>query len=173
MHETLETERLKLRQFVEADLDACARMCADPETMRYIGLGATLSRADAWRSMAMFLGHWQLRGYGMWAVEDKRTGAFIGRIGLHNPESWPVLEVGWLLDRAHWGQGLATEGGRAAMTFAFDRLNLKRLSSVIHPQNAASIRVAEKLGMTREATFVHQGVEVLRFAKANSRRLTG
>jgi RimJ/RimL family protein N-acetyltransferase len=165
LQETLETERLKLRPFVEADLDAYARMCADPETMRYIGLGTTLSRADAWRSMAMFLGHWQLRGYGMWAVEDKRTGAFIGRIGLHNPEGWPELEVGWLLDRAHWGQGLATEGGRAAMTFAFDRLNLERISSVIHPQNAASIRVAEKLGMRRERTTQINGVDVVIFAR--------
>jgi len=165
LQETLGTERLKLRPFVEADLDAYARMCADPETMRYIGLGATLSRADAWRSMAMFLGHWQLRGYGMWAVEDKRTGTFIGRIGLHNPEGWPALEVGWLLDRAHWGQGLATEGGRAAMTFAFDRLTLERISSVIHPQNAASIRVAEKLGMRRERTTQINGVDVVIFAR--------
>jgi RimJ/RimL family protein N-acetyltransferase len=165
LQETIGTERLKLRPFVEADLDAYAQMCADPETMRYIGVGATLSRSDAWRSMAMFLGHWQLRGYGMWAVEDKRTGTFLGRIGLHNPEGWPELEVGWLLDRAHWGRGLATEGGRAAMTFAFDRLNLERISSVIHPQNAASIRVAEKLGMRRERTTQINGVDVVIFAR--------
>src|SRR5271155_5735281 len=154
-----------MRPFVEADLAAYARMCADPETMRYIGLGSTLSRADAWRSMAMFLGHWQLRGYGMWAVEDKRTGTFLGRIGLHNPEGWPELEVGWLLDRAHWGLGLATEGGRAAMTFAFDRLNLERISSVIHPQNAASIRVSEKLGMRPERTTQIKGVDVVIYAR--------
>ena len=109
MHETLETERLKLRQFVEADLDA-SRMCADPETMRYIGLGTTLSRADAWRSMAMFLGHWQLRGYGMWAVEEKGTGAFLGRIGLHYPEGWPAIEVGWLLDRRPGARGWRLRG---------------------------------------------------------------
>ncbi|HEV8067830.1 MAG TPA: GNAT family N-acetyltransferase [Planctomycetaceae bacterium] len=165
MHEPIETERLKLRQFVDADLDALARMCADPETMRYIGQGATLSRADAWRSMAMFLGHWQLRGYGMWAVEDKRTGAFVGRIGLHYPEGWPAIEVGWLLDRAQWGQGLATEGGRAAITWAFDRLNLQRISSVIHPQNAASIRVAEKLGMRPERRTQINGVDVVIYAR--------
>jgi RimJ/RimL family protein N-acetyltransferase len=165
LHEPIETERLKLRQFVDADLDALARMCADPETMRYIGQGATLSRADAWRSMAMFLGHWQLRGYGMWAVEDKRTGAFVGRIGLHYPEGWPAIEVGWLLDRAQWGQGLATEGGRAAITWAFDRLNLQRISSVIHPQNAASIRVAEKLGMRPERRTQINGVDVVIYAR--------
>jgi RimJ/RimL family protein N-acetyltransferase len=150
LHESLETERLRLRPFSEADLDAYARICADAETMRYIGPGAPISRADAWRSMALLLGHWQLRGYGQWAVEDKRTGAFLGRIGLHNPEGWPVFEVGWLLDRARWGEGLATEGGRAAIQFAFERLKLERISSLIRPENRASIRVAEKLGMQFE-----------------------
>ena len=152
MYETLETERLKLRHFVEADLDDYARMCADPEMMRYIGLQNVMSRSDAWRSLAMLLGHWQLRGYGMWAVEEKATGAFIGRLGLHYPEGWPAIEVGWFITRTRWGQGLATEGGRAAITFAFDRLNLDRISSVIHPENKASIRVAEKLDMRLERT---------------------
>ena len=165
MHETLDTERLTLRHFVEADLDPYARMCADPETMRYLGSGATVSRADAWRSMAMLLGHWQLRGYGMWAVEEKQTGQFIGRLGLHYPEGWPALEVGWLIDRSRWGRGLATEGGRAAMQFAFERLKLERLASVIHPQNAASIRVAEKLGMRPERGAQINGVDVVIYSR--------
>jgi RimJ/RimL family protein N-acetyltransferase len=165
LHEILETERLRLRHFVETDLDSYAPICADAETMRYIGLGMPLSRADAWRSIAMLLGHWQLRGYGMWAVEDKATGAFLGRIGLHYPEAWPVLEVGWLLDRAHWGRGLATEGGRAAMQFGFERLNLSRISSVIHPLNKASIRVAEKLGMKRERTTQVLGIDVVIYSR--------
>jgi RimJ/RimL family protein N-acetyltransferase len=165
LHEILETERLRLRHFVEADLDAYAPICADAETMRYIGLGTPLSRADAWRSMAMLLGHWQLRGYGMWAVEDKATGALVGRIGLHYPEGWPVLEVGWLLDRAHWGRGLATEGGRAAMQYGFERLNLSHISSVIHPLNQASIRVAEKLGMKRERTTQVLGIDVVIYSR--------
>jgi RimJ/RimL family protein N-acetyltransferase len=165
LHATLETERLRLRPFVEADLDAFARICADPESMRYIGSGTPVSRADAWRSMAQVLGHWQLRGYGMWAAEDKQAGAFVGRIGLHYPEGWPALEVGWLIDRARWGQGLATEGGRAAMQFAFDRLGLERISSVIRPQNRASIRVAEKLGMQPERTMQINGVDVVIYAR--------
>jgi RimJ/RimL family protein N-acetyltransferase len=154
-----------LRQFVESDLDAYARICADPESMRHIGPGTPLSRADAWRSMAQLLGHWQLRGYGLWAVEEKRTGAFVGRIGLIYPEGWPALEVGWLIDRARWGEGLATEGGRAAMQFAFDRLQLERISSVIRPQNAASIRVAEKLGMQLERTAQVNGLDVVIYAR--------
>ncbi len=165
MYETLETERLKLRKFAEADLDDYARMSADPEMMRYIGAGVVLKRPEAWRSLAMLLGHWQLRGYGMWAVEEKATGAFIGRLGLHFPEGWPGIEVGWLIDRSRWGQGLATEGGRAAMAFAFERLGLARLCSLIHPQNVASIRVAEKLGMSPERPIQIFGVDVVMYSR--------
>src|ERR1700746_3806199 len=129
---TLETDRLLLRPFRREDLAAYARICADPEVMRFLGDGRTLSRADAWRQMAFFLGHWHLRGFGLWAAELKKTGAFIGRIGLHRPEGWPGLEVGWLLGRAWWGQGLATEGGRAALEYAFTRLGADHVVSVIH-----------------------------------------
>jgi RimJ/RimL family protein N-acetyltransferase len=161
----LETQRLLLRPFRESDLDAYARLCADPEVMRYIGAGQPLSRADAWRAMAFFLGHWELRGYGMWAAADKNTGALLGRIGLHNPEGWPALEVGWVLDRSRWGEGLATEGGGAAMQFAFEQLACPHISSVIHPANTASIHVAEKLGMTRERLVELNGIEVVIYGR--------
>ncbi len=161
MSVVLETQRLLLRPFREDDLDAYARICADPQIMRYIGAGQPLSRGDAWRAMAFFLGHWQLRGYGMWAAADKETQTLVGRIGLHNPEGWPALEVGWVLDRARWGEGLATEGGRAALEFAFDRLDCPRVSSLIHPANRASIRVAEKLGMTPDRTIELNGIEAM------------
>jgi len=111
----LETERLLLRQFLETDVDLYARICADPEAMRYIGDGSTLTREQTWRSVAAALGHWVLRGYGMYAVEEKSTGTFIGRIGLSNPEGWPGLEAGWLLGRPHWGHGYATEGAKAVI----------------------------------------------------------
>lgn len=91
---TLETDRLILRPFCEADLDAYSEMCADSDVMRYIGVGQPLSRSEAWRNMAMILGHWQLRGYGLWAVEEKAGGAMIGRIGCWYPEGWPDCEIG-------------------------------------------------------------------------------
>src|SRR5207245_2475331 len=126
---TLETERLLLRPFEERDLDDYARICADPEVMRHLGDGRTLNRTEAWRQMAFFLGHWTLRGYGLWAAILKATGACVGRIGLHNPLGWPGLEVGWALDQAFWGLGLATEGGRAALAYAFDRLGADHVIS--------------------------------------------
>jgi len=157
---TLITERLLLRPFEEKDLDDYARICADPDVMRYIGDGKPLSRADAWRQMAFFLGHWQLRGYGLWAAEIKETGACVGRIGLHNPEGWPGLEVGWLLERACWGKELAAEGGRAALDFAFGQLKADHVVSVIQPANIRSIQVAERLGERFERMAVLNGIEV-------------
>ncbi len=161
----LETRRLRLRPFRESDLDAYARICSDREVMRSIGAGNPLSREEAWRSMALILGHWQLRGYGLWAAEEKESGELIGRIGLHNPEGWPALEVGWLIERTRWGEGLAPEGATAAIQFAFDQLSVSHILSVIQPLNLASIRVAEKLGMTRERTVLLNGIEVVIYGR--------
>jgi RimJ/RimL family protein N-acetyltransferase len=158
---TLETARLRLRPWRDDDLDAYASMCADPEVMRHLGSGATLSSADAWRSMAMFVGHWQLRGFGTWAVEERATHRFVGRVGLHEPEGWPGLEVGWMLDRSTWGRGYATEAGRVSLDYAWRVLGAEHVISLIAPDNAASIRVAERLGESLEGTFALDELDVL------------
>jgi RimJ/RimL family protein N-acetyltransferase len=144
--ETIDTERLILRMFRDADLDDYSEICADPEVMRYLGEGRPLSRAEAWRQMAMIVGHWELRGYGIWAVEERESGRVVGRVGFFNPEGWPGFELGWVLGREHWGRGYATEGARAALGKAFDEWGRGQIISVIQPGNRASIRVAEKLG---------------------------
>jgi RimJ/RimL family protein N-acetyltransferase len=160
---TLDTARLRLRPWHDDDLEPYAAMCADPEVMRYLGDGVPLSRANAWRSMAMFVGHWQLRGYGTWAVEERDSRVFVGRVGLHRPEGWPGLEVGWMLDRSTWGRGYATEAGRVSLDYAWRALEADHVISLIAPENQASIRVAERLGQTREGTFDLDGLEVLVF----------
>lgn len=142
----LETDRLRLRWFRESDLDAYAAMSADPEVMRYVGGGATLDREGAWRNLAMFLGHWTLRGYGLWALESKAGGPIIGFSGLWHPDGWPGVELGWRLARHAWGHGYATEASLAARDWAFPSLGFDCLVSVIHQDNARSIRVAERLG---------------------------
>ena len=142
----LETPRLLMRQFRESDWDAYASMSADDEVMRFIGTGVKLTRDESWRSMANFLGHWQLRGYGMWALESKETGTFLGRVGFHDPPGWPGFELGWLLGRAHWGKGYAREAAQAALAHAFGTLGRKRVISLIRHGNARSIRVAEAIG---------------------------
>lgn len=156
----LETDRLLLREFRESDFREYAVMCADPEVMRYLG-GKTLNRMEAWRHMAFLIGHWELRGYGPWAVEEKKTRKFIGRLGFLNPEDWPGFEIGWTLARNTWGKGYATEAARRALQFGFKELDKDHIISLIHPDNAASIRVAERLGETLEGKTELLGHDVL------------
>lgn len=156
----LETSRLVLRELRNADLDDYAQICADDEVMRFLG-GKPLSRSEAWRGLAFFLGHWQLRGFGMWGVVEKATHRLIGRIGFHQPEEWPGFEIGWMIDRRVWGQGLATEGAGAILELAAPNYGQQHVISLIHPDNAASIRVAEKLGETLEGETDLNGTRVL------------
>jgi RimJ/RimL family protein N-acetyltransferase len=156
----LETERLLLRRWREDDFEAYAEICADPEVMRYLG-GKTFNRMEAWRHMAVMVGHWQLRGYGQWAVEEKASGKFIGRIGFLYPEGWPGFELGWTLAPAAQGKGYAIEGARRALEYAFTEMDREHVISLINPLNAASIRVAERLGEKVEGRTELLGTEVL------------
>jgi len=135
-----------MRGWREEDLDAYAALVADPEVMLW--LGGTQDRELAWRrGLALWVGHWELRGYGLWAVERKSDGVLLGRVGLWNPEGWPGVEVGWTLARHAWGQGYAYEAALAATDWAWANLPIDRLLSVIAPDNGRSRRVAERLGM--------------------------
>ncbi len=156
----LETERLLLRQWRLDDFDTYEKMCTDEEIMRYIG-GKTFNRIEAWRHMAYHVGHWELLGYGHFAVEEKASGRFIGRIGFLNPAGWPAFEIGWTLARDSWGKGYAIEGARRALDFAFKELDKPHVISLIHPENKASIRVAERLGETVEGKTEVLGIPVL------------
>jgi RimJ/RimL family protein N-acetyltransferase len=150
--------------FRETDLDAYAAMCADAEVMRHLGDGRVLARPDTWRQMAMILGHWTLRGFGLLALEEKATGALVGRAGFYEPEGWPGFELGWMLRRESWGKGYATEAARRLLAHAFTELNRERLISLIRPANAPSIRVAERLGERPEGRAELFGDEALIYA---------
>ncbi len=158
---TLETSRLRLRMFRQADFDAYANMLADPEVARYLSHGQPLSPSEAWRHMAMLLGHWQLSGFGPWAVEERASGELVGRIGPYYPAGWPGLELTWTIRRSSWGQGYATEGARVALACVFDEMARDRVISLIRPQNAASLRVAEKLGQRLQGRMDLHGEEAL------------
>jgi RimJ/RimL family protein N-acetyltransferase len=158
---TLSTERLVLRMLREDDFEQYAAMVADAEVTRYLGDGSTLSRGDAWRQMAFVLGHWQLRGYGMWGVEEASTGRLAGRIGFLNPEGWPGFELGWTLAREFWGRGYATEGARRALEYGFTELGREHVISLIRPANLPSVRVAERLGEKLEGSVELFGSEAL------------
>jgi RimJ/RimL family protein N-acetyltransferase len=149
----IETERLRLTALGEKHFESYASMLADSASTRFVGDGQPLDRMNAWRSMAMLLGHWVLRGYGMWAVERVDTGEFVGRVGLHNPEGWPDMELGWMLMPKHRHNGFATEAGRAALDYAFAHLGTQRVISLIRAENNISERVARRLG-GRQATTI-------------------
>ena len=154
------TERLHLRPFRPGDFEAHAAICADPEVMRFIRAGA-ISRADAWWQLARYMGHWQLRGYGLWAVVERATERLVGHLGFLDPEGGHGFEMGWALARDAWGKGYAFEGTRAALDVAFTKLNRDHVSCVIRPDNARSIRLAERLGGRLEGAIEESGTRLL------------
>jgi RimJ/RimL family protein N-acetyltransferase len=145
MPPTLETDRMILRVPVQADFDAgWAEFHGDAESMRY--LGGPMPRSVAWRMLAQCAGMWSLRGYGPFSAIDKVTGRWLGRVGPWEPEGWPEREVGWLFHRSAWGHGYAAEAARACLAYVFRDLAWPRVGHMIHPGNARSKRVAERVG---------------------------
>ena len=154
----LQTERLILRDWREKDLDPFAAMNADPRVMEFFP--ACLSRAESDELAERISARLSEHGWGLYAVESKATGDFLGFTGLSAPSFISGVEIGWRLDPAVWGQGLATEAAHAAAQFAFSQLALPELVSFTSAGNLRSRRVMEKLGMTHrpEDDFDHPGI---------------
>jgi ribosomal-protein-alanine N-acetyltransferase len=168
----LETERLILRHIEWSDLDALHALMSDPDVMRYVGNGSPKTRQQTERLMGFWIGDngrtWdvhtlqrlpQLRRaierdahFALWATVEKRTNRLIGRCGLlaWDLEGRKEVEVGYMIGKAHWGQGFATEAARAIRDYGFQRLGFERLIALIQPGNVASQRVAIKNGMVHE-----------------------
>ncbi len=174
----LETERMFLRLLTTDDLNALAALYADPEVRRYFPEG-TLSREETREELDWIIDVYYRRfGYGLWATLLKRSGAFIGRCGLlpwavvprpggeleldfvgedgDEPDGVEV-EVAYLLAREHWGDGLATEAARAIVGYGFERLGVSRLICLVDPDNTASLRVAQKIGMVPDGEVEQDG----------------
>ena len=159
---TLETARLLLRPPEPEDVEPLAPMYADPEVMRYLGDGQTLTRAQTERSVQRMIEGWQADGLGLFTVVRREDDAVIGRVGLivWNPETWQTvrlsaegpkeLEVGYTIGRPYWGNGYATEAAAASRDFAIQELEARRLIALIIHGNDASENVARKLGFEYE-----------------------
>jgi RimJ/RimL family protein N-acetyltransferase len=146
----IETERLILRRpDPEHDFDGWAKAMADEDTVRYLGK-KTMNRAEAWRNMAMLIGHWSIRGYGPFSLQLKATGEWVGKVGPWYPEGWPEHEIGWTISPDHLRRGYAIEAARAAVDYAFNVLGWPRLIHLILEGNEASVALAKKLGSTFE-----------------------
>jgi RimJ/RimL family protein N-acetyltransferase len=157
----LQTERLLMRGWRDEDFQPWAAILGDPLVARGLGQDAGMSPFEAWRDMALMAGHWALKGYGNWVLEERDSGELVGRAGLYYPPDWPELEVGWTVAREHWGKGYAPEAGRAAAAWAMEHLGLGHIVSLIHPSNEQSIRVAEKLGEKLEGHHRVRGFDLL------------
>lgn len=147
-----QTPRLTLRPPREDDLDTFATWMADDETMKWMQQ-PTLDRNEAWRVLAMMVGHWQFRGFGPWMLEETATGRLLGRGGLWRPEGWPGVEYIILVAPDARVSGLATEVGREAMRCAFEVLQLEELHGFIAPWNRRSIALAGTLGFDFRGTW--------------------
>ena len=159
----LETERLLLRRWRPEDRTPFAALNADPEVMRHFP--ALLTRRESDRLADRIESYMERTGWGLWAMEERASGRFLGFTGLARPgfeaPFMPAVEIGWRLERAAWGHGFATEAARAAARFAFDELALEEIVSLAVVANERSRAVMRRLGMTHDPAddFDHPLVE--------------
>jgi RimJ/RimL family protein N-acetyltransferase len=157
----LRTERLLMRAPRYEDYERFVEMLADPEVGAGQGKPDGLTPHEAWLDLSAVAAPLAVRGFGHWVLEELDGGAVVGRAGLYHPPDWPGLEVGWTVAREHWGKGYAPEAGRAACEWAHSELGAAHILSLIHPENAQSIRVAEKLGERLEGRHRARGFDLL------------
>jgi len=152
--EQLETERLILRQFQDEDWKDLHHYYSSEEATRYT-VGRAFSEGESWRIMSAMLGHWVLRGYGPYALEEKSSSKVIGTAGFWYPNDWPSPEIKWALAPAYWGKGYASEAARALQKIGKEYLPEISLISLIAKENQASIKLALAVGacFDREIDF--------------------
>ncbi|MFK7941585.1 MAG: GNAT family N-acetyltransferase [Paracoccaceae bacterium] len=148
----IETERLHLRGLAPRDF---APLCAFYASDRARFVGGPLDPEQTWRTLATEIGHWSLRGYGRFGVEEKSSGTLVGVIGPWNPEGWPEPEIGWDLMNGHEGKGYATEAGRAALDYAYGTLGWPTAISLVADGNDGSAAVAKRLGAVEDGPYLH------------------
>ncbi|SMH50799.1 GNAT family N-acetyltransferase [Maritimibacter sp. HL-12] len=149
---TLETERLFLRALREDDV---AEETAFFASERSALVGGPLTRDQVWRVVAAMIGHWALRGFGFWALEEKASGRYLGRVGLWAPDGWPEPELGWTLMAHAEGRGFAREAALTARAFAYDHLGWTTAISLIAAGNTRSETLASRLDATLERAWLH------------------
>jgi len=155
----IETDRLVLRRWTECDIAPMVRMNADPEVMQWTGDGSAISEERTVEEIAQFEQRWDERGFGLFAVEFRKTGELTGFAGLSIPkflpELLPAVGLGCRFDKKWWGRGIATESLVPCLRFGFIDRGMERIVSVNQVTNEASARILQKLGMDLERRTVH------------------
>lgn len=145
------TERLKLRTFKESDWKDLYAYYSDAECMHYT-VGRALVDWEVWRQVATMIGHWEIRGFGPYAMEELDTGNVLGPVGMWYPLEWPEPEIKWGLSKKYWGNGFAKEAASAVRQIAIEHMPEVKLISLISKENVNSIKLAESLGAVYEKT---------------------
>jgi RimJ/RimL family protein N-acetyltransferase len=167
---TLETERLVLDQWQADDWIAFRPIATDPEVMRYINGGVPWSDEEIRLFVERQIALYRERGFCRWKLTERTSGALIGLCGVGRWRGYPELEIGWWLGREWWGRGLATEAARTALEDVFTRAKLDHVISIARPENVASIRIMQKLGMRFVRAFENDGVSLVQYAIERSAR---
>ena len=168
----IETQRLILRPHAPQDFDAMYAMSTDPQVMRFIRHGAEATRQDVWTKLLRNIGHWSAFGYGLFAVVEKSTGAYVGDAGLSNfrrelgEDFDPYPEAAWVFALDAQGKGYATEAAFAAHDWLDRKIGKGRRVCIIAPENAGSLAVARKLGYTPYAEARYKGDPVAKLERA-------
>jgi RimJ/RimL family protein N-acetyltransferase len=167
----LETPRLRLRAHGPDDLEASYAMWSDPDVTRFIG-GRPFSREEVWGRLLRYSGMWTFMGHGFWAVEERGTGLMIGDVGIMEarrditPSFEGRPEVGWSLSPRVHGCGYATEAVAAALAWADANLTAPKLVCIISPENAPSIRIADRFGFREWARTRYHGDPTILFERS-------
>lgn len=172
---TLTTPRLLLRPFTPADAEPFHQILCGRDVLRYFPRSDPPPRERVERWIQQVLDHWQMHGYGLWAVEARASGELLGRCGLQWLPETSEIEVDFLLGRPFWGQGFATEAGQASLRFGLKKLAVQLVVGIVHPENLASQRVLEKIGMSRRERACYFGMDCYRYSvdRTTLRRLYG
>jgi ribosomal-protein-alanine N-acetyltransferase len=163
----LTTARLMLRPFRPEDVQPLFAILQAPGIMQYFPTPTTPDVARVERLIARQIEGWEQRRRTFWALEWRATGELLGWCGLQYLPDTGETEVGYLLARPWWGQGIATEGARCAVAFGFDDLGQNEIIGVTHPKNTASQNVLKKAGLTFTGAAHYFGIDVFRFAAQN------
>lgn len=161
---TIQTERLLLRAFTDTDTDRMFDILSGKDVLRYFPPNPNpITRERAQKMITRILAHWEERSYGLWAVTIAKSGQLLGRCGLQYIPETNEVEVDFILDRDFWGHGYATEAGVAALKFGFDNLEVSEIIGLVHPDNIASQRVLQKIGMQYIETKEYFGMNCQRY----------
>ncbi|MEG4027401.1 MULTISPECIES: GNAT family N-acetyltransferase [unclassified Microcoleus] len=158
----IETARLYLRQFTPDDLEELYRIYSDAEIMKY--LRGVKTREETESAIHNMVQRWAENNFGMWALVHKIDRKMIGRCGLAFLDQTPEVELGYALDKVYWNQGLVTEASFASLNYGFQILKLERIVAIARPENIASQRVIQKVGMKYEKNARYYETDVLYYS---------